>query len=426
MRNLTAWSRATLAVIAAVVVSGCSVVFDAGLSGTVADLDRYDENPDAAGIDGVEVYLYLNVGGQERDLNRYGEDGLLPDESGDDRYFLKTVTATNASGGAGAFSFSNIFWHSLLPRFGRSGDRREIFFLLHHPDYGMHARSAFVVSDTTNRLAPLKIQTILTSATIAGELVDAATDASVSGATVQVFAPDGYTTDAGFTYPITPTGEFTTTLDGGYGGSVEFSRDLAAEPGYVELLLLFDHDDYVASASADSQLSADRDVDGDGANDTYFRTAAIEEGADVDLPTIGLRRTAFTETLYVFVGTDENADDAVTADEGTNGATVLLYVDRQTVPAADEEADFRSTTTLRLVGGEVQPGWATFTGVSWTDTDYSGAQSSIACYVDIDVDADGTVETTPASGEPIEADNIAVTVTSDADNVVDYEYELQP
>lgn len=416
----TGWSRVLLLGAVTLCVSACSVVFDAGVGGTVVDRARYEENPDTAGVDAVDVFLYLNDRGRQRDRERHDADGLLPDEAGadgttPDRYYLKSVTGTAAGGQAGAFSFSNILWHDLLPRFGRSGDRREIFFLFYHPEYGLQPRSAFIVSETTNRLAPLKIDTLLTSAQITGTLVDAGSDAAVAGADVHVYVPETYA-DGSFTYTTAAQHQLTTGAAGGYSGRIEFSRGLAADPGNVELLLTFSHDDYQATTAADAQLRNDRDLDGDGSNDTYFPTPPIAEGEEAELPTIGLRRISFTETLHVQVGADADADGVVDASEGTNGLVVRLYFNRSAAPTPGDQSDYQSTTTIRLVGSEVQPGWATFSGLRWTDTSYTGAQSSVVCYVDIDVDGDGSI-----GGSP-DADNITTIVVSDADNTVSYAY----
>lgn len=403
---IRACARSAAAVLVALTAGGCSVVFDAAIEGQVVDRLRYEDTPDDAGIDAVEVYLYLNDRGRDRDLESYTTDGLLPDESGEDRYFLRTITDTGAAGQAGAFAFANILWHDLLPRFGRSGDRREIFFLLYRPDYGLAARNAFVVSGTTNRIAPFEIDTLLTFADITGNVVDSSTGEGIDEVMVSVYVPTAYA-DGAFVYPQEPDHELTTAGDGSYSGQIDFSRELAADRGGVVLLLTFDQDDYQARAGDDSDLAADRDIDGDGSDDTYASSSNVLEGSETEMPEIELRRVGFDETLYVQVGTDPG--DGFT---GTNGAVVALYFDRSSAPGASEEPDFQTTTTIRLVADGFESGWATFDNLTWTDTAYTGAQSSIQCYVDIDHDADGIVD----------ADNIATTVVSNAENTVLYEY----
>ena len=399
----------TAALAAALAATSCSVVFTAGINGRVVDAEEFESDPSGGGVNGVRVYLYLRERPRTADRERFETEGLLPDEGDGDDYYLVTVTDV-VGGEAGAFSFPTIYWNDLLPTYGRTGDRRDIFLLLHHPEYGLVDHTATIVSDTTNTLAPVELTWIYETATLEGRLERAGSTAGIAGTTVKVHVADGYD-GAIFTYPTAPTEEVTTGANGNYAVTISMLRDTVDAAGGGRALLTFQADGYLATTAADSDLAEDRDVDGDGANDVYYGTPLIPPGETTRLASVSLKQISFTEELSGRVGVDTDADGNI--DAGTNGAVVSIYINRASAPDPTDPPDLTTTTGNLLVDQNVQAGWFSFAEITWDDEAYAGSQSSITCYLDVDVNGDGTIDV--GAGD---IDNRLVTVYSNTANTV--------
>ena len=396
-----------LALLATLLLASCSVVFTAGINGRVVDAEVFAENPQGGGINGVRVYLYLRERDRSADRERYETEGLLPDEEGGDGYYLETVTQI-VGGEAGVFAFPTIYWNDLLPTYGRTGDRRDVYFLLYEPDYGLEDHSATIVNDTTNTLAPVEITSLYDEATISGRVERGGSATGVAGATVSIFVADQWDSTS-FSYPTEPTEDAVTGPDGNFTATLSVLRDVIGEAGGGSALLTFEADDYIATTTTDADLADDRDVDGDGTNDVHYQTPLLTPDETTELPTISLKQVSFTESLDGRVGVDTDADGNI--DVGTNGAVISIYVNRSSPPGAADPADYTTTSGNLLVDQDVEAGWFSFDDLTWEDTDYTGNQSSITCYLDVDVGGDGTI----GAGD---VDNRQLTVYSNTSNTV--------
>jgi hypothetical protein len=388
----------------AMLLGSCSVVFTAGVQGRVVDGEIFSQSADAGGIDGVEVYLYIRERPRRLDRERYETEGLLPNETEEGRYYLETVTNT-VGGEAGSFSFPTFYWNDLLPTYGRTGDRRDVFFLLYHPEYGLVDYTASIVSDTTNTLAPIELIWLYREAIISGRIVRAGTSAGVGGVMVTAYVADGWDGSV-FTYQPEDPQQTTTGPDGYYSITLSLLRSVLESAGSGSALLTFSESDHLIDSSVDPLLDESVDVNDDGEADVTYETPPLEADETTEMDTISIKQVSFSESLEGRVGVDTGGDGNI--DSGTNGAVVHLYFNAAASPAPADPPDFTTTTQNLLVDQDVEAGWFSFSDLDWYDDLYTGSQSTVTCYLDVDSDGDGSVE----------VDNRLVTLYSNTSNTV--------
>ncbi len=373
----------------------CSTVFTASISGSAIDKESWEEDEQEVGIGDVEVFLYNEEKEWTEDYTKWTEEGIRPDtvEEGEDpHFFLSTVT-----GADGAFTFSGLIWNRLFPSYGKSGDRVEVFFIFYNRDYGVSKNTTpvFIVSDVTNQRTPFKLERITNPAVIEGTIKNQNTAEGVGAVNVNVFVA---TSIDPITYPDNPDYQTTTDAEGEYTQNISFAKGLG---DYGRAKITVNRNEYNCE---------NYDGDGTPAND-YLQTGLIEKETTYTVADIEIKQTKFTnETLEGRV-----ADDLATEATYVNGALIKLYVDRSSPPAAGDEPDYRTYSEERIYGTEtptIKNGYYSFTGIEWTDEDYTGTASAVTCYIDVDVDLDGVDE----------LDNETVTLYSNANNYKDLEY----
>lgn len=137
-------------------VSSCSVIFTSSITGMVADSDDYENSAEDPGINDVAVYLYMDEAKWTADYDAFAASGTLPEAAEKPGYYLKTATAVEpTSGYNGIFSFDNVAWNSLLPKFGGKEDDQEIFFLYYHENYGMTRERMTIMSNSDVSVGPV-------------------------------------------------------------------------------------------------------------------------------------------------------------------------------------------------------------------------------------------------------------------------------
>jgi len=140
-------------------LAGCSVVFDSSVTGMVVDKDDYEHSAADPGINDVQVYCYLDPDKRQEDIDLWNADGTLPEGREKKNYLLDSTTAPDPlSGINGIFSFDSVVWKRFFPKYGKSEDIRETYFLLFHESYGMNAYDAALVSDTDTLLGPIQVE----------------------------------------------------------------------------------------------------------------------------------------------------------------------------------------------------------------------------------------------------------------------------
>lgn len=372
VRSLTGLgSRCLIACAAActlIILSTCSVVFTASISGSILDAERYEEDPEAAtnGIEEVVVYLYLEEEDWTADLAAWNQgEGVLPDfpASGEPAYFSSTVSDAN-----GDFTFSGLIWERLFSEYGKSGDRYRIYLHFYHPDYGLQPNPypLYIVSDVTNQLAPVKIEDLKNNQRIKGAVYDyvlyahdaegAAEDedeqaeAALQGVTVDIYVPDEweyesdgtilweFDTDGNLTTPVfpdEPSYTLTTDVNGEYETEILYwmNPNRTEDVGTVQVLITYSLDGYAAVPDVPPgavRFREDIDVDQDGDiedDDVCYVSPVIDVDSEyaVTMDAIDLvaevNRATITGTVF-----DRETYDATTGDGGIGGVTVQIYV----------------------------------------------------------------------------------------------------
>ena len=323
-------------IILSAAVLSCSVVFTGSITGTLADAEEYDNDSEFYGISGAEVYLYTDVEERDFDFDAWtADENILPDnpDDGEQKYFLKTVTDEQ-----GNYSFNGFIWNALFPDYGKSGDRKEIYLLFYHQEYGMCKTPypVYVISDVTNRLPVFKLDKIFNTAELSGSVVDAETGDPLQNANVRIWVPVYWSYDSSGNID---TGEsklkwndeadylVLTDALGGWSRQISYRMmpSVSNNRGTSIVRLTFEAGSYIAENNADADIiDGGWDKDGNGTvdpdeNDGYFQSGEIEADTYVELGEIKLADELNTATI---TGTVLNSS----TNEGEMNVSVRIWV----------------------------------------------------------------------------------------------------
>ncbi|MBR4121362.1 MAG: hypothetical protein IKT95_06385 [Spirochaetales bacterium] len=130
----------TAALMLAVLLASCSVVFEAGISGTV-------ETPSGTGktaVAGVNVFAYTDKNSRDSDYDLFCA-GTITRPREDSGYVA--TTSTNANG---EFTVNKIVWETKRSDFGKTADVNRLYLIFYHEDYYPEKADATVISGSTN------------------------------------------------------------------------------------------------------------------------------------------------------------------------------------------------------------------------------------------------------------------------------------
>jgi len=366
--------RATLTLAAALMAlaASCSSVFTASILGTVIDREQYDDG-NTVGVTDARVFLYTDERAWNDDYAAYveGNESTLPDSplKEEYRYFQSTETDAN-----GEYQFSGFIWHTLFPAFGKTADRREVYLLVYHPDYGLwkNATPLFVVSDVTSQVDTMRVLDLWNQGVLSGSVDDWADGEGLANVTVAFYVAESWNFD-GVTfkdveYPRTATTTVTTDGDGLWSVDLTFpirpTRALDQEKAPVRIT--FSRTGWRANDPADGTdlsnagigLVVDTDLDRDGrtpgSTDPDYADAFLAAEVEIDdgesvivpLPPIMMQRWSFS------VRVAGKVTDGATPPVGINGAKVTLlvpdtagteyiaYSEQQTIGETTEDGNF--------------------------------------------------------------------------------------
>ncbi len=245
------------------ILAGCDGVYDSSVQGVVLDWDDYnDSSVTDAGINDVDVYLYLDEKILDEDLNNWNTNGAWPenrvDKKGNQKagYYAKTTTATSGSKN-GVFGFNGVMWHNLFPEFGKPGDRVTLYFLFYHKDYGMVKADnpVTVTSGVTNNLPQFRIKKALCEVILSGYVVDmnkkqkgSANNLPLSNVTVNIYMPTTFDAAKGTaeTWERTPKYTVMTDSEGRFEQKINFTKRSTPEVQKCPVKLTFEKADYAA------------------------------------------------------------------------------------------------------------------------------------------------------------------------------------
>lgn len=253
-------------------LTGCDGVYDASVQGVVLDWDDYnDSSVTDAGINDVDVYLYLDEAVLDEDVNAWNSNGTWPDDRVNKKgvneagYYAKTTTATSGNK-KGVFGFNGVMWHNLFPQYGKPGDRATLYFLFYHKDYGMVKADnpVTVTSGVTSNLPQFRIKKALCEVILSGYVVDmnkkqkgSANNLPLSNVTVNIYMPESFDAEKGTaeTWERTPKYTVVTDAEGRFEQKINFTKRSTPEIQKCPVKLTFEIADYAAytltSAAAD-------------------------------------------------------------------------------------------------------------------------------------------------------------------------------
>lgn len=318
-------------------LGGCDGIYDASIQGVVLDWDDYNDSSVVdAGINNVDVYLYLNEKHLDEDLAAWNADGKTKPESRINKkglpetaYYQKTTTDTQGDV-RGSFSFNGVMWRNLFPEFGKPGDRATLYFLFYHKDYGMVKApdAVTVTSGVTNKLPQFRIKKSLCEVTLSGYVVDmnkkqegSSNRLPLSNVSISIYLPLEFDSKTGAVvknqWEKTPKYTLVTNADGRFEQKITFPARSTEKIQKCPVMVVYEKDNYsayVLTSEAANQFSGLGGVD----------PVSDVEKDEKNWVMLNGESTTLNYTAYKSSG-----DEAVTETVGVSGdeKTQLLDID---------------------------------------------------------------------------------------------------
>ena len=129
-----------IAVLLAVLLASCSVVFEAGISGTVETASGTGK----VAVAGVSVFAYTKESARDSDYELF-RSGSITRPREDSGYVATTTTNAN-----GEFTVNKIVWETKRSEFGKTADVNKLYLIFYHEDYYPEKADATIISGSTN------------------------------------------------------------------------------------------------------------------------------------------------------------------------------------------------------------------------------------------------------------------------------------
>ena len=123
-----------------ILLAGCSVVFEAGISGKVVT----PSGTNKVAVADVNVFAYTDQGLRDSDYAKF-RDGSITRPSEGSGYVATTTTNAN-----GEFTVNKIVWEAKNSEFGKSADVNKLYLIFYHEDYYPATAEATIISGSTN------------------------------------------------------------------------------------------------------------------------------------------------------------------------------------------------------------------------------------------------------------------------------------
>jgi len=363
----------------ALLLGACSSVFTSSITGQIIDKEDAADNA-TTGIGNASVFLYTGEKEWEADFAAWidGDSSTLPDAETKDEYTYFQSTVTNADGN---YQFNGFVWQTILPAYGKTADRRQIYLLIYHPDYGLQKNPVplFIVSDVTTQLDMIAIEDRWHDARVSGRVINwkEAENTNVNqrglgNVNVQFYVAESWSFDTvgEFTdvvYPRNPTQTLISDGEGYYTGTIRFPMEpsRAAEQGKAPVRVAFERENWRANDPVDgsglsnSGMTVDGDLDQDG------RTAATGDWSDAYI-TVTLNKETDSAPLNSLPEVTLQQWRFTTTVRGRVKDSIPEYIDGVEVTLAVNEAEDRVVYTESQTTGDVSTsGHFNFGTVSW-------------------------------------------------------------
>ena len=119
---------------------GCSIVFEAGISGKVYTKDGTNDKA----VSNVSVFAYTKKADRDSDFTKF-ENGNITRPSEESGYVSTSYTNEN-----GEFTVNKIVWEAKSSEFGKTADVENLEFIFYHQDYKLAKAEASIISGSTN------------------------------------------------------------------------------------------------------------------------------------------------------------------------------------------------------------------------------------------------------------------------------------
>jgi len=378
-------------------LSGCSSVFSAYISGTVYDDEEVNAEGKPVPIEDVTVYLYADKESRDADYAQWyndgAEDGPLPHEgAAEPDYFLETQTNEN-----GQYEFSGFTWQEMNPEFGKTADRQNVYFLFYHRNYGLQKNSnpdeIKVISEINTPVPSQMLSKYMNTAVVKGTVLDEFGN-SLEDAAVNAYVPEdwSYTGDGteidesslDWGSNPSPVTDYTDAA-GAFEITVSYHQKPSREDNRENTLirLTYTLDGYLAEHEQNSDIVMDGfDPDDDGDDNPYYQTEisdnqkktvkAISMVREENEATLtlearyqGSSRTVENVSIRVYVAEDWDYDDSDIANvewpespsyQGTTDAAGEYIVDLS-YPRKPGIYDNKGNTLIRIVAERDRFDW---------------------------------------------------------------------
>lgn len=382
------------AVAVPVLFASCSVVFTSSINGRVIDKEERENNNNVVGVSDARVYLYTDRDAWDADFAAYveGNTATLPDAPNRRpyRYFQSTTTDNN-----GNYQFAGVVWETMNSAFGKTADRREVFLLVYHPNYGLwkNPNPYIVVSDVTTEFPPMEIEDLYNEGRLSGRVLNWKDGKALANVPVNIYVPktwtytsDGKVDASSLVFPTAAAYRVTTGSDGYWTATIRYKK-IGGHADSVNKTLVrvaWDLTDYRAedpksgtppgTSINGGKVSGDVDLDGNGrtamagdTNDWYLVSDDIPASTSTDPQTVNtaditLQRYHFTVNVSGRVVDSSNG-------KGINGAQVVL-----TVPATGGQ-EFTAYSRTRDTQNSTEDGYFDLGTVDWYIEDITSGES---------------------------------------------------
>ncbi len=122
------------------VLAGCSVVFEAGISGKVVTAS----GTGTANVQDVSVFAYTDSSLRDSDFAKF-QAGTITRPSEGSGYVATTNTNAN-----GEFTVNKVVWETKKSEFGKTADVSKLYLIFYHEDYFPAKADATIISGSTN------------------------------------------------------------------------------------------------------------------------------------------------------------------------------------------------------------------------------------------------------------------------------------
>jgi len=368
--------KITALLAAGLLFTSCYSVFSGGTGGMIVDAESTSTPKE--GIANVDVYAYTDSIIRDMDYMAWKEGSVFTPTNS---YYGHTTTGTD-----GSFTISKLVWKETQPDFGRDADFTTIYLLYYHEKYGLTKDTTVITSDSTSATVYAELTSIRKTTALNINIYDAATsNLTTNNVLVKVTVPQ--TTDT-----LTAASKvYEANISGNGTINITYPRwknatDKAAGTEYKpEISITYsqssDEITWKACANADN---------------TAGNYAFLEDNFTV---TKTIQNASYSISLY-----GKSTKLSVPAVSGTYGDTSLSENDGKIIKMMGKDSNGNytidcgeTTTSAQTIGTSANQTHGNFSelgsGITWTDTTYTGKYATIDVKFFVDGSDTGTIKT---------------------------------